>query len=416
MSVREPHRLTSGSANDQLLYFTTNSLTADNQTVVFLSDRDSTVPKAEDPASNVNLYALHRPTGEIRRLTDNREGYLRSYVYFEGQPGRGFGMASPSLHVATGDIYHLHGQELRRVNAFTSEMQTLATIPASEVTGFTHVSDDNSRVCVPTINEAAFRDTTRIDATVQELGLVGHLRVFDTRTGEQVSDIEVDRGWVTHVQFRPGIPEMILFNHEWPADCGIRRVWLWDGKAIRQLRDEGFNEDLGAARSRDDWVSHEIWSRDGKSILYHGRYAPGGGAEGGRSFIARVDRDGGNRVEIPLPASFRRYGHFTLGTTDSQLVTDGYAEYDTDGNPSTDLPPSDEFGGEWISRLDVDWAAQSIHWTPLCRHGTSWTSQDAHPHPIIDHTGSEAFFTSDRTGKRTIYAVSFDPPSPTADH
>jgi Tol biopolymer transport system component len=56
-----PTRLTEGQANDQLLYFTSSSLTSDDQTLVFISDRDSPIPKKNDPKATVNLYALHRP-------------------------------------------------------------------------------------------------------------------------------------------------------------------------------------------------------------------------------------------------------------------------------------------------------------------------------------------------------------------
>jgi Tol biopolymer transport system component len=44
-------------------------------------------------------------------------------------------------------------------------------------------------------------------------------------------------------------------------------------------------------------------------------------------------------------------------------------------------------------------------WTPLTAHLTSWRSQDAHPHPRVDHSGRYAYFTSDRDGKRAVYRV-----------
>ena len=36
--MQTPAALTDGRANDQLLYFTSNSLTADDRTIVFISD------------------------------------------------------------------------------------------------------------------------------------------------------------------------------------------------------------------------------------------------------------------------------------------------------------------------------------------------------------------------------------------
>lgn len=401
-------RLTDGTANDQLLYFTSSSLTADDRTLVFISDRDSPIPKETDPRANVNLYALDRDSGTLRRLTSNQDGYLRSYVYFEGRPYQGLGLASPSLHAPSGDLYYLQGRELRCVNAFSGAQRTLAELPGDHVTGFTHVSDDNTRICVPTIHESAFSDIKAIDATVQRLGLAGHIRVYDTRSGEQVRDIEVDRGWVTHVQFQPGNNDTILFNHEWPADCGIRRVWLWDGSQIRRVRDEGPNDD-GTPRRRADWVCHEVWSRDGRYVIYHGGYADDGQPQAGLYFVARYDTVSGERIELTFPPHFRRYGHFTVGPTDARLVSDGYAEYEGSEQHVTQFgDPSlvrSARGGEWISLLDVNWSGREIHWRAVCRHGSSWSSQDAHPHPIYNHAGDEVLFTSDHTGQRAVYGA-----------
>lgn len=396
-------RLTDGRANDQLLYFTSPSLTADDQTLVFLSDRDSPVAKASDPRAQVNLYALDRASGAVRRLSDNQQGYLRSYVYFEGLPYQGLGMASPCLHPASGDLYYIQGRQLRRVNVRTGRTLVLAALPADHVTGFTHVSDDNTRICVPTIHESAFADIGAIDATVQRLGLASHLRVFDTQSGKQIDDIPIERGWVTHVQFQPGRSDAILFNHEWPSDCGIRRAWLWDGERARRLRDEGHNPD-GVQRRSEDWVCHEVWTRDGAWVIYHGTY---GGNNVGRSFLGRVRPDGTERGEIAFPEQFRRYGHFTLGPGHGALVSDGYYEQGdapnaSGGDPALSGRPG---GGEWISQLTIDWDAGQIEWLPHCQHGSSWGSQDAHPHPVFSHSGDEILFTSDAEGRRAIYAI-----------
>ncbi|HMO60161.1 MAG TPA: hypothetical protein PKC19_22645, partial [Roseiflexaceae bacterium] len=379
MPPTQPHRLTDGNANDQLLYFTSPSLTSNDTTLVFLSDRDSRIAKDHDPHAAVNLYALDRESGMVRRLSDNHEGYLRSYVYFEGLPYRGLGLASPCLHPASGDVYYLQGRELRCVNAHTGTMRTLAVLPDGHLTGFTHVSNDNTRICVPTIPEAAFTDIRAIDATVQQLGLSSSLRVFDTRSGNQVQHITIERGWVTHVQFQPGNNDVILFNHEWPSnDGGIRRVWLWDGQQVRCMREEGANPH-GEPRSRNDWVCHEVWSDDGAWILYHGTY---GGHNQGRSFLGRVRPDGSRRSEVPFAAHFRRYGHFTLASNSAtRLVSDGYYEATAttsvaSGDPALSGRPD---GGEWIALFDVDWDRETIDWQPLCRHGSSWASQDAHP-------------------------------------
>ena len=104
--------------------------------------------------------------------------------------------------------------------------------------------------------------------------------------------------------------------------------------------------------------------------------------------------DGSGLVEIALPAAWKRYGHFTVGRP-GWLVTDGC--YEQAGDP----PGS----GAWISVLKVDWPAKHYDWWPLCRNGSSWRSQDEHPHPIFTHAADAICFTSDKTGKRAVYRV-----------
>jgi hypothetical protein len=367
-------------ANDQLLYFTSTSLLADDQHLVFLSDR----------TGQPNLFLRDLATGRDRQLTFNTEGYLKSYVYFDGQPYRGFGRASVSVDPQRGVIYYLQGRQIRAVDS-SGRSRLLAELPAGQMTAFTHVSGDGTRLCVPTTDARALDGDAQltaapaysIDGRVQQENLASYLRVYDTATGKELLCQRVPKAWITHVQFSPRDRDLILYNHEWPSDCGIRRMWLWDGRRHLRLRSEG------QGRSRADWTCHEMWERDGSAIIYHGSYARGPG------YIGRVKPDGSGLVEIALPAAWKRYGHFTVGRP-GWLVTDGCYE-------QADDPPGS--GGAWISVLKVDWRAQRYDWQPLCRHGSSWKSQDAHPHPIFNHAADAVCFTSDRTGKRAVYRV-----------
>lgn len=364
----------------QLLYFTSASLSADGRHVVAIGEADG----------NPNLFRVDMDSGDIRQLTGNEEGVLRSYVYFEGTPYRGFGKASVSFDAVRGVLYYLQGREIRAVDLEGRE-RILATLPGDQVTAFTHVSADGSRLCVPTSDEAAFTEdeawTERhkgIDARVQRLGLKSYLRVYCTETGAEMMAEPVPSAWVTHVQFSPDNAEHILYNHEWPADCGIRRVWLWDGSQHRALRDEA------DGRSRKDWTCHEMWERDGKAVIYHGLY------EDGRAYIGRIPLSGAAIAELALPQGWGRYGHFTVGPSRADLVTDGYYH----GGPEDDARVC-----PWISHLDVDWETGTVGWRVLGRSDSSWDSQDSHPHPILDAAGKFVYFTSDREGKRAIYRL-----------
>lgn len=96
-SMKRPERVTPcAGANEQLLYFTSSSLTADDSRIVFLSDR----------AGHPNIFDREPRTGRERQRTANNEGYLKSYVYFDGAPYRGLGKASASLHAPSGTLFY----------------------------------------------------------------------------------------------------------------------------------------------------------------------------------------------------------------------------------------------------------------------------------------------------------------------
>lgn len=383
----------------QLLYFTTPSITADGKTLVV----------AREDNGNPNLWALNLATRDCRPLTENRDGTLKSYVYFRGNPLRGLSKASVSLDPVRRRVFYIQGQDLMSVDVDGGRPRVLVRLPSDQVTAFTHVSADGTRICVPTTDARALEDdsenasrhgenlvggrrneiitdkpTYDIDERVRRENLNSWLRVYDTSTGAVLLCERVPQAWVTHVQFSPVNADWILYNHEWPSDCGIRRLWLWDGATHRRLRTEG------DGRKRTDWACHEMWQADGSGIIYHGKYAEG------QAFIGRVSPSGGDNVEIALPVAYQRYGHFTAGTQHRNwLVSDGY--WHPEGAPENGL-----WGGEWITRLDVDWDKRSIAWTPLCRHQSAWDCQDSHPHPVYGPGDRDVWFTSNIGGGRSV--------------
>jgi hypothetical protein len=373
------------TANEQLLYFTSTSLLKDDRHLIFLSDR----------TGNPNIFMRDLKTGKERQLSNNKDGILKSYVYFDGIPYKGLGKASISLDPDRGLVYYLQGRSIMVVDTSGAERK-LGEYPLGQMTAFTHVSADGKLICIPTTDAHALdgdkilsgKPDYDIDKRVQEENLSSYLRVYDTRSGKEVRCERVPKGWITHVQFSPVNNRLILYNYEYTADSGTRRMWLWDGKKHIQLRDEA------NGRSRYDWTCHEMWQRDGKAIIYHGNY------DKGPAYIGKINPDGTGRVEITLPAGWKRYGHFTVGDS-GILVSDGYYAQTDDNQYS----PDSNWAGMWICLLKVDWEQKHIQWIPLCRSGSSWRSQDEHPHPIINHASTGVFFTSDKDGKRAIWQL-----------
>ncbi len=160
-------------------------------------------------------------------------------------------------------------------------------------------------------------------------------------------------------------------------------MWLWDGNQHRPLRKEANRpkrERLGLPRNvgsrwRGDHLPWEVLR--------------------GAGLLGRVAPDGSSPTEIAMPSTGLRYGHFTTGAP-GKLVTDGCYEEPRDPR---------NWGGSWISLVEADWEAGELRWTPLCLNGSSWTSQDCHPHPVFDRDNRYIYFTSDQGGPRRIYRV-----------
>ena len=396
--LREQNRITGSRFNNQLLYFTSTSLLNDDRHIIFLSER----------FGNPNIFILDIETGRERQLTDNNEGMLKSYVYFDGTPYKGFGKASISVHAASGKIYFIQGRNICAAD-ISGKIRVLAEYPKGQMTAFSHVSSDGRLLCVPTVDERALDGEIKlhgkpdydIDERVRSEKLSSYLRIYDTETGKEIVCERVPGAWITHVQFSPADSLKILYNHEWPSDCGIRRIWLWDGRQHNTLRT------IGKTRTKEDWTCHEMWERDGSAVIYHGVY------KNGLAYVGRVKPDGSNLTEITFPEGWIRYGHFTEGKP-GMLITDGYYEDRIIKNkdvlcakdPSIDTGlKKSEISGEWICLLKINWDEKIINWIPLCRHGSSWESQDCHPHPIFNHNADKVYFTSDRDGVRSIFSV-----------
>lgn len=415
------HMLISGCADreaydTQLLYFTCSSLSRDDRWIFLLTDR----------TGSPNILARDLFTGEERILTDNRKGVLKSYVYFDGTPGQGLGKASVCLDGTGRVLYYIQDDAICKVD-LEGNVQVLNRVPDGRMTAFTHVSADGRLLCIPMTDGRCLdydpetegsgldrRPVYDIDGRVQAEDLSSYLCVYDTASGQLLYEKRVPRCWITHVQFNPCDPEQIMFNHEWPSfDCGIRRIWLYDHArdALIRIRTEGTDTlggPRGYPRSAGDWVCHEMWSDDGKNIIYHGGYA------GGPAMVGRYELASGRYWEIALPDDYDAYGHFTMDHQ-GNLVCDGYFKYPWERkkvreNSTDNGPDPHKKDAEYICKVIPDWEEGRLTWIPLCRHESDWLGQDAHPHPIYSHAGDRVFFNS-RSGKTVnVYCVSAQPP------
>lgn len=388
----------------QLLYFTCSSLSRDDNRLYLISNRDG----------HPNVYMRELANGKERRLTENHHGTLKSYVYFDGHPTKGLGKASVCLDSDHDTIYYIQDNDICKVGP-DGRSHVLNHVPDGRTTAFTHVSSDGKLLCVPMTDGRALeydpekegygldkRPIYDIDGRVQDEKLNSYLCVYDTETGSLIYEKTVAMCWITHVQFNPVNPDIIMFNHEWPCrDCGIRRIWLYDHKqdSVMRVRSEGsdtYGNTRGHARRASDWICHEMWSDDGNTIIYHGGYADG------PALVGKYDLKSGRYWEIALPDEYNAYGHFTADHQQN-LCCDGYFKYPEDiktvrENSTDNGPDPHKKDGEYISRVIPHWDEGLLEWIPLCKHCSDWLGQDAHPHPIYNHGGDAIYFNS-RSGK-----------------
>ncbi len=371
-----PRPVISSPGNNQHLYFTGPSISADGECLVHIETKDG--------SPNIALTDLS--TSERRVLTENTRGDLKSYPYFTGEEA-GLSKSSIALDPVARAVYYILDGRLERAG-FDGKRTPLADIPLEYLNGYSALSPDGAVICLTLFPRRAVEGPLRngkpahsIDRRCKDENLASRLCGICTTSGKILFDEPVPRAWVTHVQFAPGNSRVVLYNHEWTEKPGVDRIWIWDGQSHRRLRT------LADGRAAEDWISHEIWA-DERTVIYHGR------RKDGRNILGRADSETNEIIEIPFPPHYRGYGHFAA-LAPNLTVSDGYyadAKF-ADGSR----------GNEWLSAQAIDWEKRQIRWFPLVRHLSSFNGQDTHPHPIFSPSGKEIYFTASRGTATAVY-------------
>ena len=370
----------SDNYDTQMLYFTNHSLSKDENFLYFISNEKG----------KKNLYIKNRQTGEVTQITDDRNEKTESgYAGLGGRVGLG-----PSASDYEGNILYYLLNNVLYAAAADGESREILPLDKTEYFSLPNISSDGKYMCIAgaqaeILDNSAHLQWNEIDKRVLKNHYYSHIYVIDLVKKEIIKKERVPDAWVTHIQFSPVDNDLILYNHEWTSvDCGVRRIWLWDGKTHTKIRTEG------EGRSKDDWTCHEFWSEDGKYIYYHGKYLDV------HAYLGRYELATGEIIEIPIDHRYSHlYGHFSLGK-DGVMVSDGYYCEPGEEKPRESVQMYDS---AWLTLQKPDWEKKTITVTPLLKHLSSWKTQDEHPHPIFGDRGDAVYFTSDMDGKRKIY-------------
>ncbi len=403
-------------ANCQLLYFTSHSLTADGAVLAAITNGYSAHPEG------ASLARIDRASGTMEPLAVFPGPAMQAYPYFarprSADPREdylfngtvathGLNKSSPCLDPATGQLYFVWGREdgwgqLDSVSLRDGRRRTLAEIPPDRTVGYCHLDPAGGRMLLSLADRRILefgerrKGNREMSENYARLGLTTRIAEVEIATGRLTLRWE-EPAWVTHVQYHPRRPDIVLCNHEWTWPLGVERIWLrTDGQPSRKVRREGrpiqfrTSPDLGL-----DDVAHEVWQEDGGAVIYHGvRWDAGTYPE---QFVGRAPVDDAAPLqEISIPRdrpSF--YGHFFPSRAGDFVITDAIA----------DEAGAQQRRGNLIARLNLDWTQGRMEVVPLCASNTSWHTQDNHPHPVLSPDQREVLFTSDCSGVRQIYSV-----------
>ena len=354
----EVTRLTSLRTNSNHLYFTNNCFFDGGRSLVFSSDR-SGVP---------NLYTLELQSGEIEQITDLPD---------PGYPN-GNGLQLTFVHDETATAVFFCGRRLFAIDVRSKVSRVIYEVPTGYNNHIVSIGADGKYAYTSVFEDVSAR---RKEATLQG--------TFDCHPHSMIMKIAIDgsgaecifeeNNFIAHANASPTDPDKLTFCHEgfwdkvdhrlWAMDIAERRVWKLHPCAEREA------------------IGHEYWFADGKRLGYHGVrecWRDGLTDEDlhGRVQLGAVNFDGTEDRSYEFPF---HTGHI-FSTDESLIVGDGdrrgmYLRLWSLGEDGYEQPRA------------------------LCKHRSSFKSQECHVHPRITPDKKYVLYTSDESGYNQLYLV-----------
>lgn len=188
----------------------------------------------------------------------------------------------------------------------------------------------------------------------------------NVETKEHWTAIERDF-WISHLLYRPGHSDTILFCREGPWREVDQRMWLLEDGEPRKVRPQEAGVALG----------HEFWYPDGSKVGYHGRVP---------------EKDGGDVEVVGIwdaqTDEWREWAaHSMPGGLFHTQVSPDLSHFISDGNAEEPC----------IVRIDMPEDSDEAAIRNLCRHDGTWDQTQAYqPHPTYHPGGKSIMFNSNR--------------------
>ncbi|MGC8971066.1 MAG: oligogalacturonate lyase family protein [bacterium] len=349
-------RLTDGVGNSIHPYFTQTLVSEDSKMLLIESTR----------SGRWQLFSLELNTGLMVQLTDD----------FNISPHRS--CLDPKRLIA----YYWDGRILKSVDLQTLKTEQIYVAPYGFHTGILSLSGDGRYLAF--VYSENLEMSTGTGAQYSQM--LEHLYRRPSSVimridleEERIEAVWGEREWISHVNISPVDPNIILFCHEGPWHL-VQRMWIVraDTHEIYPILEQ---------KRYIERAGHEYFTKSGKIVTqYSVRETP-------RStewtfFDVILDTDGTilGKYKYPGPSPT----HIQTNPTEDLFVGDG-------AFPTSDFKDGRDYIGLIKHSEDM------CKVIPLCHHGSSWLTQESHPHPIFTPDGKNVIFTSDREGVCNVY-------------
>jgi oligogalacturonide lyase len=356
-------QLTSNGSNNNHPYFTTESFMWDGADFpLFISDRSGLY----------QWYMLDMKRGNIIQLTAGAK--LDTNMGCVARNGKFFYFDGPVLHYLNLETWE--DRELNHVPPGFSPSNPDCSADGHYVTFSYHqiVPTSTARnVIYSTMQENYFQHPQSVVMRVDSAAALGAATALACWGEVQ---------WISHSLIHPTQPNLVLFAHEGGHECVKQRMWMVDVDQKRaRTATPLYRQQIG------DSCVHEFFTRQGEIGFQYTIIHEDGTME---EFNAFVRADGTWIRQYRYPD--RRPGHYQSNADNSVCVGD--CAY---------FNPQDDDGNKYLALMTHGNGV--VNQTRLAWHGTSWKTQESHPHPHFSPDDRWVIYNSDCDGKYNVYMV-----------
>jgi oligogalacturonide lyase len=354
-------QLTSNGSNNVHPYFTSQGFIGDDSNhPIFISDRSGLY----------QWYMLELSTGKLVQLTSGLK-------------------LEPNMGTVSrnGKLFYFDGPVLRYLNLNTFEDRELNRVPDGYSASQPDCSADGRYVTYSYKQKLPKSTTGNViySTMMEEYYQHPHsvvMRIDIAAPGEAPTAVACwgEPAWISHSLIHPTEPNRVLFCHEGGSAVVKQRMWTVD---LNQKRARTA-QPLYVQQPGDSCV-HEYFTRGGEVGFQYTIINDDGARE---EFNAFVRADGTWIRQYRYPD--RRPGHIQSNSDNSLCIGD--CAY---------FNPKDNDGDKYLGLMTHGNGV--VNMKRLAYHGSSWLTQESHPHPVFSPDDRWVMYNSDIDKRYNVY-------------